>query len=84
MCRDNESSTEKDNCNIKRMVPILPYSREVSKLNYLKETLGAYRIVFGQPRQEDLLKYLNRHAEKLDGKDLIDLKIDLSPYNMNE
>ena len=69
-----------DGYKINRHVPALPLSREVNKLEYLKKTLGAYRMVFGQPRQEDLLNYLSTHmGEKLDEDDLIDLKVDLSP-----
>ena len=37
-------------------------------------TVGAYRLVIGQPRQEDLIKYLGDRA-----KDLEDLAIDLQP-----
>ncbi|TGD68894.1 hypothetical protein C9F07_16460, partial [Salmonella enterica subsp. enterica serovar Poona] len=34
---------------------ILPYSKESIKFKRLKRELALYRIVFGQPRQEDLL-----------------------------
>jgi hypothetical protein len=44
--------------NIERRIPILPYSKEVPHLQRLKNMLALYRLVFGQPRQEDLLNYL--------------------------
>ena len=43
---------------IERRVPNLPLSRDKNKLEALKRSLVLYRMVFGQPRQEDLLKYL--------------------------
>jgi len=44
--------------NIERRVPLLPFSREVQQLDHLKRSLVLYRLVFGQPRQEDLLNHL--------------------------
>lgn len=43
---------------IERWVPLLPFSREVQQLERLKRGLALYRLVFGQPRQEDLLVHL--------------------------
>ena len=43
---------------IERHVPIIPLSREVARLANLKRTLAVYRLVFGQPRQEDLIEFL--------------------------
>ena len=40
---------------IERRVPNLPLSRDKNKLKALKRSLVLYRMVFGQPRQEDLL-----------------------------
>ncbi|MFQ5889621.1 MAG: hypothetical protein ACE5JR_06160, partial [Gemmatimonadota bacterium] len=36
----------------------LPFSREESVLPLLQRSLAMYRLVFGQPRQEDLLEYI--------------------------
>lgn len=44
---------------VERRVPMLPFSREVQRLKWLKQSLTLYRLTFGQPRQEDLLEYLN-------------------------
>ena len=65
---------------IERHVPVLPLSREWDRLPALLNSLAVYRMVFGQPRQEDLLNYLlsrvpkERLVQEMDG-----LRIDLSP-----
>jgi hypothetical protein len=43
---------------IRRYIPALPLSRERDASRQLRAALGAYRVVFGQPRQEDLLAFL--------------------------
>lgn len=43
---------------IERKVPLLPLSRDEIHLQRLKRGLGLYRLVFGQPRQEELLTHL--------------------------
>ena len=45
---------------VQRHVPLLPWTREVEAFARLKKQLAAYRVVFGQPRQEDLLSLLER------------------------
>lgn len=66
---------------IERIVPMLPLSRETQRLPALKEALAAYRLVFGQPRQDDLLQYiLDRLGEdEIDGEALRRCQIDLTP-----
>jgi hypothetical protein len=65
---------------VERRVPIFPFSREVTRLSWLKRSLTVYRLAFGQPRQDDLLEYLQKFAgtdaivEDLDG-----LQIRLEP-----
>ena len=49
---------------VERRVPMLPFSREIDRLRWLKKSLAAYRLAFGQPRQDDLLEYL----ESLEGE----------------
>jgi hypothetical protein len=56
---------------IERYVAALPLSREQQQYQRLQRTVGAYRMVIGQPRQEELVKYL--------GEDASWLRIDLSP-----
>jgi hypothetical protein len=35
---------------VERRVPMLPFSREVTRLAWLKRSLTVYRLAFGQPR----------------------------------
>lgn len=52
---------EEGSARVERRIPILPYSKEVGKLKRLKHGLALYRMVFGQPRQEDLLFSLSQN-----------------------
>jgi hypothetical protein len=65
---------------IERHVPALPLSRETVQLDALKRSLAVYRMVFGQPRQDDLMAYL---LERLGEESLRalapSLQIDLGP-----
>lgn len=56
---------------IERYVPAMPLSREARHHQRLLKTLAAYRLVMGQPRQEDLLHHLGDDAEWM--------RIDLTP-----
>lgn len=65
---------------VERRVPMLPFSREVGQLERLKSSLAVYRLAFGQPRQEDLLAYLEREfGEGEEVGDPDDLRISLAP-----
>ena len=65
---------------IARYAPVLPFSREAATLPRLRKALGAYRLAFGQPRQEELVEMLG--ADRSD-EELLELasrlRIDLSP-----
>ena len=52
---------EEGSARVERRIPLLPYSKEVGKLKRLKQGLALYRMVFGQPRQEDLLLSLSQN-----------------------
>lgn len=74
---------EDGSARVERRIPLLPYSKEVGKLKRLKQGLALYRMVFGQPRQEDLLCSLSRN----DGHqpaDLADWLISLQPPETDE
>ena len=45
---------------VERHVPQRPYTSEVEVFDRLKRQLAAYRVVFGQPRQEELLTLPDR------------------------
>ena len=64
--------TRPDGAVIERYVPALPLSREAQQYRRLLRTVGAYRAVIGQPRQDDLIRYV--------GEDAGWLRIDLTPY----
>lgn len=59
---------------IERIVPTLPLSRDRSRLDSLKRSLVAYRLAFGQPRQEELVAYLQQHFS---GEEIERLKVEL-------
>lgn len=65
---------------IERRVPALPLSRDLMRMADLRRTLAVYRLVFGQPRQEDLIEYL---TSRFSGEELAricaELRVDLSP-----
>lgn len=64
-------------CRVERHVPLLPHARETAAFERLKRQLGTYRVVFDQPRQEELLVLLDQSAVTL--TELQELAIDLSP-----
>lgn len=72
---------EAGEARVERHVPALPLSRDHEHLAQLVRSLVAYRLVFGQPRQEDLVAYLT-DAQGLDaeflGQVLGECRIDLS------
>jgi len=65
---------------IERFVPALPLSRDQQRLADLRRSLAVYRMVFGQPRQEDLLAYLLARRPRSELRPLLaDLRVDLTP-----
>ena len=69
----------KSGAHIERHVPALPLSSDAARFDLLKRSLAVYRMVFGQPRQDDLLAFLQ---ERFDPEELAiiapSLTIDLS------
>ena len=65
---------------IERHVPMLPVSRDGTRLRELRRSLVAYRMVFGQPRQEDLLAHLLGKVGEAELRAAAErVRIDLSP-----
>ncbi len=62
---------------VQRHVPQLPYTAEIAAFDRLKRQLAAYRVVFGQPRQEELVTLLDRSG--VDVEKLRNWAVDLSP-----
>lgn len=64
---------------IRRLVPLLPMSRDVSKLQQLIEATSLYRMTLGQPRQAELLKMLAELSKDEQEAVRQAVSIDLSP-----
>lgn len=76
-------ATEGGAC-IERHVPTLPLSRDAARFDDLVRSLAVYRMVFGQPRQDDLvellLAQLPEDEDQAERQALLEeLRIDLSP-----
>jgi hypothetical protein len=56
---------------------MLPYTKEVQAFARLKRQLAAYRVVFGQPRQEELVTLLEN--ANVDVETLKAWAVDLAP-----
>lgn len=65
---------------IERRVPALPLSRDLIRMADLRRTLAVYRVVFGQPRQDDLIEFLTSRFQGEELNRICDeLRVDLSP-----
>jgi hypothetical protein len=67
---------------IERRVLAIPTSRDEGRARALKRTLGAYRMLMGQPRQEDFLDYLAIFSPQDVDALAQRLRIDLAPRNV--
>ena len=64
---------------VERHILSLPFSREETKLSWLRRSVAIYRLAFGQPRQDDLLALLDKARDALTDKQLGKLQINLRP-----
>lgn len=78
---DPHAATPNGNlASIERYVPALPLSRERGQLESLLRSVATYRLAFGQPRQEDLLRHLQRNPDDIQLRRRLEgLQVDLSP-----
>ena len=65
--------------SIRRRIMALPLSRDEEQWKRLQESLALYRLVFGQPRQEDMLAALQRRGIAGSEEQIAELRIDLRP-----
>lgn len=66
--------------SIERRVFDMPFSRDEARYKRLRKSLSLYRLVFAQPRQEDLLAYLSEQlGEELGAEVAARWKISLEP-----
>lgn len=86
--RDNEQRSElipywvfeyPGGASVERHVPLLPFSRDIGRYEWLKRNLALYRLAFGQPRQADLVAWLDKRLAGIDVDAIAQLQIDLSP-----
>ncbi|MYB16451.1 MAG: hypothetical protein F4X41_05385 [Chloroflexi bacterium] len=71
---------EAGGARIRRYAPVLPLSRDESRMEDLRRSLAIYRMVFGQPRQQDLVEFFLREVPIRNQSGLLkELAIDLSP-----
>lgn len=69
-----------DGAKVERRVFTLPMSKDEIRLRRLKSSLALYRMVFGQPRQDDLMEHLLRRFDEKDSVQLVrSWRIDLTP-----
>ena len=66
---------------IERIVPMYPFSRDGLAYERLIKILSLFRLTLGQARQEELLEYIFKKCEDVDG--MKKLFINLSPYYKN-
>jgi len=65
---------------IERHIPMIPLSEDVERAEALRGSLAIYRMAFGQSRQDDLIKYLQRYlTDEQIRKSIGELQIDLAP-----
>jgi hypothetical protein len=65
---------------IERHLPITPYSRESSRIGDLLSSVAYYRLAFGQPRQEELVRHVLTNVTDADLRaELCNIRVDLSP-----
>jgi hypothetical protein len=64
---------------IERHILSYPMSRDVRRWEQLQDLLALYRLVFGQPRQEDMVAFLSRRGLKNDAERLNELRLDIRP-----
>ena len=75
--------TPDGDAQIERVVPSMPFSTDVNRLDEILRILSLYRLSFGQPRQQELVENLLRR--RYSEADLTEIRrallIDLAPVN---
>ena len=65
---------------IQRHSLVLPMSRDADRVDVLRRSLAVYRMVFGQPRQDDLMEFILREVPDERTESLVSaLTVDLNP-----
>jgi hypothetical protein len=69
---------------IERHLLVPPYTRDASILPHLLDSTAMYRIAFGQPRQEELLRALAAKLTDTQRTELLRIRVDLTPPAAND
>jgi hypothetical protein len=69
-----------DGAEIKRFVFDVPLSEQAQRLAWMQEQRLLYRIVLGQPNQEDLLEIIAKRVDGLQPEDISESILQLSPW----
>ena len=76
----------KGGAHIERHVQVIPLSRDQARLEAIRRTMAVYRLVVGQPRQDDLVQYLLEQNGEISEEALDELsaalRIDLTPPSL--
>jgi len=64
-------SGDKSSSKIERYVPLYPFSKDIEKYKNIQHVLTYYRLTFGQPRQDDLIRTFKKNLNENDFKDLM-------------
>eukprot|EP01093_Parvamoeba_rugata_P016281 TRINITY_DN5_c0_g4_i1.p1 TRINITY_DN5_c0_g4~~TRINITY_DN5_c0_g4_i1.p1 ORF type:complete len:1072 (+),score=126.80 TRINITY_DN5_c0_g4_i1:8546-11761(+) len=74
------------NAKIERVVPLMPMSKDLMRLNESLKILSLYRLAFGQPRQEELIDNLLERDFSDNDIELLkrNLVINLSPMKLKQ
>ena len=64
---------------VERYIPMLPLSRDHATWRDLQALLALYRLAYGQPDQEGMVRLLERQGVQLNEQRLDELRLDLSP-----
>jgi hypothetical protein len=83
----NRSTKEADDSMVKRHLLFYASSRDLARYRQLKSALVLYRLVFGQPRQQDIVERImsQLHSAEISrvGPILAEYTINLSPLSKN-
>lgn len=64
---------------VERHILSLPFSREETRLSWLNRSVALYRLAVGQPRQDDLLAFLDQVRDEIAPEAFAQLQISLRP-----
>jgi hypothetical protein len=73
------SNLNGDCAMIERHLPLTPFTREKSVIGALLSSVAYYRLAFGQPRQDELIRIVTHDMPDELRKELAGIRVELSP-----